>query len=413
MGCIILHALLIAAVVAPSAILPAAFGFQSPFHPSATRNKIGPTTHPSKVSRFDGARGFVAGDGRRISTALDMVRNVDLPEALVFYGAESVMTRPVDDAASCELRPGIARLLGECREVGTAALLLSEEIEDEGGLKLMFRRAWERSSELGIGKMPETLVEGDDPVIRFRCVGSKFVVPSGDVDDENSDADESDEYDESIEFYNLLGDGRSPSPAFLLDSLCSVRIDPRGFGGSSGFGRGQWIEPRRIPMPARAVVFIAGDWDAGNDGSAYDERGEKSTGRDRCAAARAAGCRLIYLEQSTDETGQGAAVEDDMQTMALCDAVIDTFGNDNPRDLQPITLDAISTPGDYWLNPPSPRDDGGNRVAADEIVEWFRSEREMDAVVGDEGCVVIDEEEENEKMSEEEMNKILADLDGL
>lgn len=43
---------------------------------------------------------------------------------------------------------------------------------------------------------------------------------------------------------------------------------------------------------------------------------------------------------------------------SLCDAVIDTYGNDNIRDLlQPISLDAISTPGHYWFNPPTPRDD--------------------------------------------------------
>ena len=98
--------------------------------------------------------------------------------------------------------------------------------------------------------------------------------------------------------------------------------------------------------------------------------------------------------------------------MSLCDAVIDTYGNDNPRDLQPINLDAISTPGDYWLNPPNPRDDMGNAVMIDDLVEWYRSERELDKVEGAEEDDMHEKELETE-MSEEEMNKILADLDGL
>ena len=123
-------------------------------------------------------------------------------------------------------------------------------------------------------------------------------------------------------------------------------------------------------------------------------------------------CRLIYLEKIPDGTQQSIAIEDDTHTMRLCDAVIDTYGNDNPRDLQPINLDAISTPGDYWLNPPNPRDDTGNAVSLEDLVEWYRSERELDKVEE------ADDHDKNEKqrnleMSEDEMNKILADLDGV
>ena len=45
----------------------------------------------------------------------------------------------------------------------------------------------------------------------------------------------------------------------------------------------------------------------------------------------------------------------------------------------------------------------GNGVAVDDIVEWFRAEREMKDVVGD----------QEKQMGEDEMSKILADLDGL
>jgi hypothetical protein len=100
-----------------------------------------------------------------------------------------------------------------------------------------------------------------------------------------------------------------------------------------------------------------------------------------------------------------------MPTMALCDAVIDTFGNDNSRDPQPITLDAISTPGDYWLNPPTPRDDAGNSVSVDEKVELFRSKRAASTTaskdVSDNGAEI----DEDNGMSEDDINAILADLD--
>jgi len=343
-----------------------------------------------------------------------MVRNIDLPKALVFYGLESIMIQEIDegsveseanDSITCTLRSGVTRLLKECQEVGTAALLLSEDqdIVDEDYLRNTFQEALKRSPDIG----------GDDALenLNFRCLNSELSVPMNDIDDGTSENNSPDEYDENIELYNLQTNGRSPCPAFLLDSLRSVHIDPRGFGGSSGFGRGQWIEPRRSPMPARTVVFIAGDWSK-NKFEIMDDY-ERSTVSDRCAAARATGCRVIYLEQILDQTKHEVPVQDDSQTMALCDAVVPSLGNDNPRDLQPISLDAISTPGDYWLNPPSPRDDVGNAVTVDEIVEWFRSEREMEEIAGDAGCVVSDNGNDESEMNEDEMNKILADLDSL
>ena len=340
---------------------------------------------------------------------LDMVRNIDLPEALVFYGIESMM-EPIheidtDDTTHqfvpCTLRPGIVRLINECGEVGTAALLICEEF-DEDCLKRTFQKAYERVSCSSKDKLQLRKSSGNDPAVQFRCLNSVF----------ESELD--DEYDNNLELYNLEAVGRSPSPAFLLDSLRSVSIDPRGFGGSSGFGRGQWIEPRRCPMPARTVVFVAGDWISPQKGQHISEEERKNHVKDRCTAARLAGCRVIYVEHIPNPTPQKIAttILDDLPTMALCDAVIDTFGNDNPRDLQSITLDAISTPGDFWLNPPSPRDDMGNAVSVDEIVELFRSERVESKTASknanDEDAVAGNDND----MSEEEMKAILADLDG-
>ena len=341
-------------------------------------------------------------------TRLDMIRNIDLPEALVFYGIESMM-EPIHDTDSsycndandfvpCSLRPGIIRLINECEEVGTAALLLCEEV-DENCLTKTFQKAHKWASCSGDKGLQ--LRTSSNPAVHFRCLNSVFKT---EVDDE---------YDYNLEFYNLKAYGRSPSPAFLLDSLRSVSIDPRGFGGSSGFGRGQWIEPRRCPMPARAVVFIAGDWSYPKKGLIIGEEEHKSNVKDRCTAARVAGCRVIYVEKLQNQTRQekNNYIKDDMPTMALCDAVISTFGNDDPRDPQPITLDAISTPGDYWLNPPTPRDDKGNSVSVDEKVESFRSNRAASTSVSKDVSDNAAEIDEDNGISEDDINAILADLD--
>ena len=108
--------------------------------------------------------------------------------------------------------------------------------------------------------------------------------------------------------------------------------------------------------------------------------------------------------------------------MSLCDAVINTYGNDNIHDQQqPISLDAISTPGNYWLNPPTPRDEFGNSVSVDDLVNKYRLERLLVHHNRASSCESSSQEEEEEAsenvnvgiMSEEEIDYILADLDGL
>ena len=120
---------------------------------------------------------------------------------------------------------------------------------------------------------------------------------------------------------------------------------------------------------------------------------------------------LFYIK--SENLDPNNLVQDDENAISRCDAIIETYDTDNLRDLQqPISLDAISTPGDYWLNPPLPRDDSGNNVAVDDVVEWFRAEREMEnAVVSHLGCTVVEDDVDDGQMSEDEMAKILADLD--
>ena len=117
------------------------------------------------------------------TTKLSMVRNIDLPEAIVFYGIESMMEHNIgdsDDDTSLILRPGIVRLLNECRDVGTAALLLSEELDgDETNVKQTFERAWKTSSSDEISSSNlQKITEGDDRVLHFRCLKLQVCLPT-------------------------------------------------------------------------------------------------------------------------------------------------------------------------------------------------------------------------------------------
>lgn len=145
MGGMTLQALFITITIASSAIDHAAFGFQAPPKLAAYGNS-GIRSDPTASRRVPRQpRHSSINNGHKISTKLDMVRNIDLPEALVFYGIESVMTmqKVVDssgwgDGMACVIRPGVARLLNECHEVGTAALLLIEDDDDEDAVKSVF-----------------------------------------------------------------------------------------------------------------------------------------------------------------------------------------------------------------------------------------------------------------------------------
>ena len=65
-----------------------------------------------------------------------------------------------------------------------------------------------------------------------------------------------------------------PNPRDLWEAIHSISIQPKGFGGSSGFGR-KGADPERSPSPAHCVVLC--------------------DTVDRCRAARFAGMRVLCL----------------------------------------------------------------------------------------------------------------------
>lgn len=130
------------------------------------------------------------------TSELTMIRNIDLPEALVFYGTNTVFHNPDNS-----IRPGVTKLMTEAKELGTVCILLSESMDS---------------------KVLKDRVEQSD------LSGQNLIVRSSlEIDD---------------------GIGYSPSPLALLESITSVMIEPRGFGGSSGFGT-KMADPERSPLP--------------------------------------------------------------------------------------------------------------------------------------------------------------------
>ena len=184
----------------------------------------------------------------RRSTSI-FVRNIDLPECLLFYGRAS-------------LDGGIESLVDECRDTETAVVLIDD----------------------GAGPHDPTLPEN----VR--------VVPT------------------TIS---------PPNPHDLIRTIEGMTIQPLPFGGSAGFGQ-KLPDPPRAPLPARCVVL--------------------GTSEDHSRAARAAGMRVLSLEDNP-----------------LADAVVDSF--------EDLWLEDIATPGSFWLNPPHPRDDDGNKVDVDKLIQ--------------------------------------------
>jgi len=223
-----------------------------------------------------------------------MVRNIDLPEAIVLYGKDSVV-----DGNDGGIIYGLDTLFIDAKADGAALFVI-----------------WDSSAE--------------EP-------------PRNDL---------------PVDTVFISEERPPPNPHDLLRAIQSVTIIPHAFGGSSGFGKQQFSDPPRPPMPTRTVVLACTE--------------------NQSRAARAVGTRVIRI-----------VGEDD-----LCDAV---------ADVSSISVDDIATPGSFWLNPPSPRDDDNNKVDPVALAALGDAER------SNEKAVSLDEDE----LSDEDLAAILADIDPL
>ncbi|CAB9503084.1 expressed unknown protein [Seminavis robusta] len=240
--------------------------------------------------------------------ALSMVRNIDFPEALIFYDNPAMEEPSIlleDDGVTP--KSGLLDILQECRDVGTPALLIASE---------------------------ERLAGVDYPP------------------------------DQVKEYLRVHPASSASAPQSLWESTHAITVQPEGFGGSSGFGR-KMADPERSPLPKHVVVFC-GDLDV-------------------CRAARAVGMRVLCLQDND-----------------FADAIIDDYYN--------LYLEDVATPGSFWLNPPYPRDDEGNKVDVYDLVEGGTDEEEEDNLAEDAEETVDNDDDD---LSASDLQAILDDMDSL
>jgi hypothetical protein len=226
-------------------------------------------------------------------TRVRMVRNIDMVEALIFYGTNSMFYPPDHNNNNDHdnnnnhnrkrlFLPGVENLIDECKRDETAVLAILDNNND-----VMISAEGNSSNDVVIFKAKTSL---------------------------------------------------PPNPRDLWESIHSIVVQPRGFGGSSGFGS-KAPDPVRSPLPCHCVVLC--------------------DTIDQCRAARYAGMRVLCLSDNS-----------------IADGVMNFGDYDNtstvPRNFwESITIDDIATPGSFWLNPPQPKDDEGNGVDVLSIIEEY------------------------------------------
>lgn len=243
---------------------------------------------------------------RESITSRSMVRNIDMVEALIFYGTASMFSprsaelsgdatpggNDNDNAKAFRFLPGVEDLIEECVRDDTTVIAILDGERDI---------PW---NDGGGGKHERDVV--------FRMETSA-----------------------------------APNPRDLWEAIHSVTIQPKGFGGSSGFGRTA-ADPPRAPLPARCVVLC----DA----------------TEKCRAARFAGTRVLCLRDN--ELADGVMNFDDESSNSNEICGLEYYW-------ESINMDDIATPGSFWLNPPLPKDDEGNSVNVLSVMKSYEKvERE-------------------------------------
>ena len=262
-----------------------------------------------------------------------MVRNIDLPECLLFYGVSESFFAHYDTDGS------LTSLLQECADVDTAVVVIpqTQEVDTD---KL--------SNTLASFPVPITLIPPTHP---------------------------------------------APNPHDLYYALEGMEIQPRPFGGSAGFGAKQYADPPRNPLPARTVVVCHS--------------------RDQSLAARYNGMRVVAVPQEPAPEHD----DSDMTNNELADALVDHID---------FYLDDIATPGSFWLNPPpGTRDEEGNQIDVLEMMEYYYQQEQQNpntnthdnknaATTVDDATSAADASDiASDEMSDEELRRILADMDSL
>lgn len=275
-----------------------------------------------------------------------MVRNIDLPEVVIFYGNDSCLrsrTRQGNnnegsnnnnsnrndngkktasetttsatsatihhETTELQLRSGLITFIKDCIEIDTAVIILHDPI--------IVSKPYNSLEDASEENMDSDIIISNDRKNQLTYLTEQLPT--------------------KCQFYEQTVP--MPNPKDLMDIIDTMMIQPRPFGGSSGFGM-KYPDPPRKPQCQYTVVI--------------------GTDENHSRAARYCGMRILSYDYND----------------SIADAVIGYNSNNNQDDDDDydsidFTVDDISTPGSYWLNPPHPRDDDGNKVDVYEIIEHY------------------------------------------
>mmetsp|Transcript_1803 Transcript_1803/g.3256 ORF Transcript_1803/g.3256 Transcript_1803/m.3256 type:complete len:363 (+) Transcript_1803:320-1408(+) len=308
---------------------------------------------------------------------LNMLRNIDLPEALIFYGIDTL----IQDKK--RIRPGALRVIDEAKDLDIPTIVLSETHRMEEIARML--------DTTDASKTFQSL--NRENFLHYRSSREEYNIDA----DLGVGTDNDDGYD-SFSPYSFVGRGigYAPCPGALYDAIHTITIEPKGFGGSSGFGVKKW-EATRVPLPQHCVVFVCSSSDkCDHEDTPIRNDGSGSISRDRCIASRYCGMRVIYIE----DDGIPCTAED------IADGIVKTLGTEG--DWEMVTIDDISTPGSFWLNMMQPKDEEGYTVQTETIIKEYIKRRSSNSD-GREFSVDTSSQDNDE----ENLARILADIDPL
>ena len=346
---------------------------------------------------------------KKLRSTLLKLRNFDIPEALIFYGLDTVLDRVGEGSAGDEehkltVRPGVLRLMKESKDIKTPIIILSEHLKMDEISKLL------NSVDANFESFTE---EGNDKILHIRSSLEEYIVDYDVLFATTREDDGNDDYEYPPTFSGK-GVGYAPSPATLMDAIHTIWIEPRGFGGSSGFGV-KYADAIRNPLPQHCVVFVSKSTDDYSNSSNNNNNNDNdhtscvtssgSISRDRCLASRQAGMRVMYMEGEK----LGSCTAED-----ISDGIVESLGTEN--DWSMVTMDDISTPGSFWLNMAQPKDENGDRVNSFDVVEYYETLRKKKCADDSNqshhkhDAIEIENNILQDELDEDEIQKMLANI---
>lgn len=254
-----------------------------------------------------------------------MVRNIDLPEALILYGRAVLVVGDSHETGIPNPRPGLAQLVQECHDIQTAVVVLLENEEEEDVPPHNNTSSLDDNTDAADRQWLASVLS---PSVAKLChMARQQLQPATTTTTHHSDNSSSS---------SSRRTPPPPNPAMLLDHVLErITVQPRPYGSASGYfgvvrntllSDDDSFRHRRLVEAKHCVVL--------------------ATTLEQTRSARAVGMRVVsLLNDNTDNNND-----------TLADAVLSIDA------LEDYGVDDFATPGTFWLNPPQARDDFGNTV---------------------------------------------------